>query len=269
MYIFVCSIKSSLFNRCFMVYRLRNKTSIILLSFVMSRLVVPSNSTKIGKKTKKVKHVQSTVPEQVKTLAWIMGNVKDLDPEEDNISVTESSERLFLLGLSFGIFLALISTLLAIQFTRLLDLRVIFYEIKITNENIFKSMPSPHIIFMASNGTLFQTKLLKNEKLEKISFLFRLPKVFYKKYFMFQSQPKVMDFVRNDLKINIIQLLSNGEDQIIPKSENKQKLPDLTQAEIGLEWYFETVVQVGDKVWFLFPDDVCRQVKGGFISVET
>ena len=92
----------------------------------MSRLVVPTN-TRIGKKTKKVKNVQNSVPEQVKTLAWIMGNVKDLDPEEDNISVTESSERLFMLSLTFGIFLALISTLLTYEFIRLLNPKVIFY----------------------------------------------------------------------------------------------------------------------------------------------
>ena len=233
----------------------------------MSRLVVPTN-TRIGKKTKKVKNVQNSVPEQVKTLAWIMGNVRDLDPEEDNISVTESSERLFMLSLTFGIFLALISTLLTYEFIRLLNPKVIFYDIKISNENPLIPTPSPRIIFLASNGTLFQTKLLKNNKLEKISFLFRLPQVSYKNYFMFQSQPKVMDFVRNDLKVDIIQLLPNGEDQIVPNSENNQELQYLTQTEIDfrLEWYFETAVQVGDKVWFLFPDDRLH-VTEGFFSV--
>ena len=78
----------------------------------------------------------------------------------------------------------------------------------------------PHLALIMKNGSVWDVTFHENFKRIDKKLLIQLPKSRY--YFGFSSKPKVLNFVRDDIGLNIIQL-KNQKHMVIPKSSVKFK----------------------------------------------
>ena len=186
-------------------------------------------------------------------LNWLKGDVTRFDWNDDLISEDESNKRLIIIFFGISSVLMVVTNVL---FFKYLGQFQVNYQYKWSEDivgNLDEStgFPKQHLALVLQNGSVWDIKFRDNFMSFERKLLIQLPKS--RPYHAFLTDLKTLNFVKNDLSLDIIQYHKNSRKQHskVPRSSVTFKSEGFDQNYGKGEVYFQHGIQVGNKFWML------------------